>query len=263
VASDALRMEGQAAAASRVAEEGWERIARVWGEYSLGGIWLGALCIAAEADLAHAARVRRDSSSETSAVARATAWEQAAQETARRGRPRGGRLGPEGRAWLLRCTAELSRARGASSVDAWRAVVAEFDYGYVYEVARARWRLAEALVGAGDRSAAAGELRAAAGVAVGLGALPLQRAIADLARRGRLDLGSALRVARTPVAALTPRELEVLRLVAAGLTNRQVGERLFMSDKTASVHVSHIMAKLEVSGRTEAAAKAAQLGLLD
>jgi DNA-binding NarL/FixJ family response regulator len=55
----------------------------------------------------------------------------------------------------------------------------------------------------------------------------------------------------------------VLRLVAAGLTNRQIGERLFMSDKTASVHVSRILAKLGVSGRTEAAARASQLGMLD
>jgi DNA-binding NarL/FixJ family response regulator len=55
----------------------------------------------------------------------------------------------------------------------------------------------------------------------------------------------------------------VLRLVADGLTNRQIGERLFMSDKTASVHVSRILAKLEVSGRTEAAALATRLGLLD
>jgi DNA-binding NarL/FixJ family response regulator len=56
--------------------------------------------------------------------------------------------------------------------------------------------------------------------------------------------------------------VEVLRLVAAGLTNRQVGAQLFMSEKTASVHVSRILAKLEVSGRAEAAARAAQLGLL-
>jgi RNA polymerase sigma factor (sigma-70 family) len=123
--------------------------------------------------------------------------------------------------------------------------------------------LAEALVVSGDRAAAALELRAAARTAVLLGTVPLRDAIIGLARRARLDLGEELRVARPSVASLTPREQEVLRLVADGLTNRQIGERLYMSDKTASVHVSRILAKLEVSGRTEAAALATRLGLLD
>ena len=60
---------------------------------------------------------------------------------------------------------------------------------------------------------------------------------------------------------LTPRELEVLLLVAAGRTNREIGAELFMSDKTASVHVSRILSKLEVGGRVEAAAVAHRLGL--
>ena len=60
---------------------------------------------------------------------------------------------------------------------------------------------------------------------------------------------------------LTPRELEVLLLVAAGRTNREIGAELFMSEKTASVHVSRILAKLGVGGRVEAAAVAHRLGL--
>jgi DNA-binding NarL/FixJ family response regulator len=60
---------------------------------------------------------------------------------------------------------------------------------------------------------------------------------------------------------LTPRELEVLLLVAAGRTNREIGAELFMSEKSASVHVSRILAKLEVGGRVEAAAVAHRLGL--
>ena len=214
--SDALRLAGRPADASRVAAAGAARIAAVWGEFSLGGIWLAALGIAAEADLAVAARVRRDTAAEAAAVEVATTWQQTAQQTAARGRPRGGRLGPEGRAWLLRCAAELSRARGDSDAVLWRSVVAEFDYGYPYEVARSRWRLAEALVATADRAAAGIELRAAAFVAVELGAVPLQRDVADLARRARLDLGASLRVGRVPVAALTPRELEVLRLAPRG-----------------------------------------------
>jgi DNA-binding CsgD family transcriptional regulator len=256
--SDLLRMSGDAAAASAFAARATARIAERWGEWSLGGIWLAAHGIAAEADLAVVARRRRDHDAETAHVATASAWEKDAQETARRGRPRGGRLGPEGRAWLLRCTAELRRAEGAFDVDGWRAVVAEFDYGYDYEVARSRWRLAEALVETGDREAAAAELRSALEVADRLGAVPFRAAVVDLARRARLDIGVRL----PSVSLLTDRELEVLRLVASGSTNRQIGAQLFISEKTASVHVSRILAKLEVSGRAEAAAKGASLGLL-
>ena len=75
---------------------------------------------------------------------------------------------------------------------------------------------------------------------------------------------SRSRRARTSPAArlgLTPRELEVLLLVAEGRTNRAIGEVLFMSEKTASVHVSRILAKLGVGGRVEAAAVAHRLGL--
>ncbi|MEI7745597.1 MAG: helix-turn-helix transcriptional regulator, partial [Chloroflexota bacterium] len=62
---------------------------------------------------------------------------------------------------------------------------------------------------------------------------------------------------------LTDREVEVLRLVAAGCTNREIGERLFMSPKTASVHVSAILGKLDVPGRLDAALIAQQVGLVD
>ncbi|MEZ0291083.1 MAG: LuxR C-terminal-related transcriptional regulator, partial [Solirubrobacteraceae bacterium] len=92
--------------------------------------------------------------------------------------------------------------------------------------------------------------------------------VAALARRARIDLGAepapaAAPAEDSPVArlGLTPRELEVLLLVAEGRTNRVIGETLFMSEKTASVHVSRILAKLGVSGRVEAAAVAHRLGL--
>jgi DNA-binding CsgD family transcriptional regulator len=256
--SDALRMRGDLAEASALAEHGTARIAERWGEWSLGGIWLAAMGIGAEADLAVAARLRRDESGAQSHADKAQRWEQLAQETAVRGRPRGGELGPEGRAWLLRCTAEAQRASGVADPLLWESVVAAFDYGYVYEVGRSRYRLAEALVESGQRERAAAELRAAFEVAERLGTLPLRTAVVALARRGRLDIG-----VRTDISTvLTDRELEVLRLVAAGSTNRQIGTQLFISEKTASVHVSRILAKLEVSGRAEAAARAVQLGLL-
>ncbi|KGM14769.1 hypothetical protein N867_16195, partial [Actinotalea fermentans ATCC 43279 = JCM 9966 = DSM 3133] len=74
---------------------------------------------------------------------------------------------------------------------------------------------------------------------------------------GRLEAGAPHRGE-----VLTEREAEVLELVAQGLTNRQIGERLFISGKTVSVHVSNVLAKLGVTGRAEAVAVAHRRGLL-
>jgi DNA-binding NarL/FixJ family response regulator len=64
-------------------------------------------------------------------------------------------------------------------------------------------------------------------------------------------------------AALTPRELEVLRLLSQGLTNRQISEELVVSAATIKVHIEHLIAKLGVSDRTQAAVRASRAGLLD
>ena len=130
----------------------------------------------------------------------------------------------------------------------------------MYEEARSRWRLAEALLAEGRRDRAAAEARAAFDTAERLGAGPLRDAVEALARRARLDLGQGV-VAGQGGAGLTPRELEVLRLVAAGRSNSQIAGELFISPKTASVHVSNILAKLGVHTRVEAAATAHRLGL--
>jgi DNA-binding CsgD family transcriptional regulator len=88
-------------------------------------------------------------------------------------------------------------------------------------------------------------------------------AIASLARRARLDLGAASDAVASPADryGLTARELDVVALVAEGRTNRQIADALFISAKTASVHVSNILAKLGVTNRGEAAAAARRLGL--
>ena len=143
-------------------------------------------------------------------------------------------------------------------------MLAEFGPGYVYETARTQWRLAEALVEAGRREEAADGWRAARETAARLRAAPLAAALDDLARRARLDAGHRQEHAQRPpdrLAALTDREREVLRLLARGLSNREIGTELFITPKTASVHVSNILGKLGAASRTEAAAIAHREGL--
>jgi DNA-binding CsgD family transcriptional regulator len=116
---------------------------------------------------------------------------------------------------------------------------------------------------------AAEPLRAAHDVAIRLDAVPLRRELELLAQRGRIQLEppadpAAAEPEPPSVAAslgLTRREAEVLALVAAGRTNRQIGQELFITPKTAGVHVSRILAKLGVTSRGEAAAVAHRLGL--
>ena len=133
-----------------------------------------------------------------------------------------------------------------------------------YPLAIALFRAAEAaLASGGDRDVAAGQLGRAAEIAAGLGARPLAEAVALLARRARISTEGAAAAQHTGAAALTPREFDVLRLIAAGMSNARIASELFISPKTASVHVSNILAKLGASNRSEAAATAHELRLLD
>ncbi len=172
-------------------------------------------------------------------------------------------LGVDGRGWLARAEAEHSRANGDNAPARWQAVVDAFGEGFVYETARARWRLAEALAESGDREAAAVQWQLAADAAGMLGAAPLKSALADLGRRARI--GSTEREGgvrdRGPLGSLTEREREVLALLAAGCSNREIAAELFISPKTVSVHVSNILGKLKAASRTEAAAIAHREGL--
>ena len=185
-------------------------------------------------------------------------------------------LGPEGRGWLARGEAEWLRASGANDPAAWRTALEEFGPPFVYEVARTRWRLAEALAEAGDRPGAEEQWWQAARTADQLRAVPLRAALDDLARRARLGgtrppgappgglpAGAAASGASgtAALAGLTAREREVLRLIAEGRSNREIGAVLFISAKTASVHVSNILGKLGVASRTEAAAVALREGV--
>ena len=124
-----------------------------------------------------------------------------------------------------------------------------------------------------DRDAAAAAASDALARARKLGSAWLVEEIESLAARARLQLGDGVAAAAATAASngddaddpfgLTPRERAVLALVASGATNREIGVRLHMAEKTASVHVSRILAKLNVRSRTEAAAVAHRQGLTD
>jgi DNA-binding CsgD family transcriptional regulator len=134
-----------------------------------------------------------------------------------------------------------------------------------YSQAEALLHGAEAALAGGDRDGAAGRLRLAAALAARLGAGSLAAEIALLARRARiaLDTSAAAAAVGPDAVGLTGRELEVLRLVAVGRSNREIANELFISPKTASVHVSNILGKLGAASRSEAASKAHALRLVD
>ncbi len=184
--------------------------------------------------------------------------------------------GPVQQANRLTFTAEALRGPGpgqageAASQDgvaAFDAAAAAWErLGQPYPRAVALLRAAEAALAAADRDSAAERLRQAAELADGLGARALADEIGALARNARIRPPGAP-AARNPDAAtplgLTAREFEVLRLVADGQSNPEIAARLFISAKTASVHVSNILAKVGVSSRGEAAAAAHRLRLFD
>ncbi|WP_369140665.1 helix-turn-helix transcriptional regulator [Modestobacter versicolor] len=237
-----------------------ERLQQLWGEDRLATVRLVAVALSAVADAAAAARSAGDGAALAGWEAEGEALAEVGRTAARAHDPAIGASGPEAHAWEARLEAEAVRLRGTPAPEVWRTAVELFGYGHVYEQARSRFRLAEALLATDDRAGAGAELVAAHEVAVRLGAAPLRTAVEALARRGRLELPGVRAV--DPGTVLTPREQEVLALMAAGRTNRQIGAELFISEKTASVHVSNILAKLGASGRTEAVALAAARGLL-
>jgi DNA-binding CsgD family transcriptional regulator/tetratricopeptide (TPR) repeat protein len=170
--------------------------------------------------------------------------------------------------------AEHARTGAAEETAAWsQAAAAWQDVDEPYPLAYALLRLAEAHSAVGDRQAAGESVQRAHAIAERIGAAPLAAEAAALARRARLSLDPAIAAREEPAPeaetepdelarfGLTAREREVLLLVAAGRSNPEIAQALFISAKTASVHVSNILAKLGVSGRVEAAAVAHRLGI--
>jgi ATP/maltotriose-dependent transcriptional regulator MalT len=193
---------------------------------------------------------------------------------------------PLERAYGLTAGAHLARARGdedagaraAAAADAWDAL------SRPYQAAQMRLREAEGWAAAGEREAAGTAAARALGTAEELGSEWLASEVAGLIARARLPRGEATgagtsaagpargsgegdgradaKAAENPFD-LTPRERQVLSALAEGATNREIAASLFMAEKTASVHVSRILAKLGVRSRTEAAAVAHRLGLVE
>jgi len=226
-------------------------------------VWFCAKGLRAQAELAALARARRDTDAERSwlgradeliAIARAAASEVTATT-------------PNAVAWLALAEAEYGRTHGTDGSEQWSAAAAAWDLVERRPLAAyCHWREAETLVAAGaSRTEASVPLRQAHAAAVHIGAGPLLREVEMLAQRARLSLvapdtqpASATQNVEETLG-LTAREAQVLALIARGCTDREIAATLVISVKTASVHVSHILHKLGVPSRIEAAAIAHRL----
>jgi DNA-binding CsgD family transcriptional regulator/tetratricopeptide (TPR) repeat protein len=231
------------------------------------------LAIRAAADLAEVARPLRDAAGLDQALAIGREFDRRLDHHAQLVHALPGGGDPHLALDVALAKAELSRLMGRSSAARWEAAATAADeLQYSYEAAYSRFRRAEALLlSRGSRAAAQAAALEAHQIALYLGAAPLQREIERLAARSRLDLESRPVVSdATPGAAavggvafrLTPREVDVLERVTLGRTNREIATDLFISEKTASVHVSNIKSKLGANGRAEIAAIAVRLGLV-
>ena len=231
--------------------------------------WLLAVGMRAHADLAERARAHRDDYAVRVALAAAdglASWVRRAQDVPFTQHPGVAAIPAALATWQ----AERGRAVGESDPEAWSIAAERWEaLNYRHRAGYARWRQAEALLAMphGGRGAAATVLAKAAGLAVEH--VPLMRAIQDLARRARIALDTVPEPVQpdeprpTRAFGLTDRELDVLRLLGQGKTNPEIAASLFISPRTAGVHVTHILRKLDATTRVQAATVADRAGLLD
>lgn len=246
-------------------------------ERALDRIHLGSRCDATElvslgigaiADHAQASTSRSSPTTADGVRARCAAWLQAVDGNSA-GTVKAATF-PEMALRVAQARAEFARLTSQPSVERWRALVEGWDgLKMPYEASYGRWRLASALLSSQTsrsvetRSEARMLLTSARTEAVALGAARLIHGIDTLDQRAHLNVAAERDRHPGPSSTtgaglgLTDREAEVLQLVAAGYSNGRIGQTLFISRKTASVHVSNILRKLGVSGRAEAAAIAA------
>jgi DNA-binding CsgD family transcriptional regulator len=266
--AEAHRRRGRYDEAREAVRTGLERLgagaARPADPVRVAAVALAGLAV--EADCAERARDRDRPGELRAAITAADRLLAAARDAASSERP-------AAVAALAAAGAEHARAAGGVDPDAWSDAAYAWDaLDRPYLAALARHSEAQARVLAGDRAGAEEAAAKAMRTARELGATWLEAQLAGLARRARLRLPEAddagAETAAEPDAldgaealGLTPREAEVLALLVQGRTNREIGARLYMAEKTASVHVSRILAKLGVRTRTEAAAVAHRLNL--
>jgi DNA-binding CsgD family transcriptional regulator/tetratricopeptide (TPR) repeat protein len=226
-------------------------------------VQLCATGLRAHAELAALARARRDGDALRRWLDRARELIRNARGAAADAAP----ITPNAAGWLTLAEAEYDRAPGVARPEPWSEAAATWEHLERPPLAAyCQWRQAEALVAAGaPRAETSVPLREASAVAARIGAQPLLNELELLAKRARLDLTPpeagphlATQSLEEPLG-LTPREAEVLTLVARGLTNREIAATLVISVKTAGVHVSHILRKLDAPNRVEAAAIAHRL----
>lgn len=256
VRTDAAALRGDPEEAVRSMRYTLEALAGDTGAAPDVTVRLAVLALSAVADSAMELRMRGDEEGAKRRADTATELVEQARASAARGE-NGSPQGPEGQAWLARAEAEWVRAVSGPDPAAWEKAMTAFAYGDAYERARCRLRLAEALLAADRREEAAAEADSVRQEADRLGATLLRERLDALVRRGRLTVPD-----RDRTAVLTAREQDVLRLLALGRSNRQIGEELFISPKTASVHVSNILSKLGAASRTEAVGVAYRQGLI-
>jgi DNA-binding CsgD family transcriptional regulator/tetratricopeptide (TPR) repeat protein len=226
-------------------------------------VWLCAKGLRAHAELAALARARRDTGVVRSWLARSDKLIAVARSAADEASP----VTPNAGGWLAMAESEHERAHHIARPQSWSQAAAAWERLERPPLAAyCRWREAEALVAAGaSRREASTPLADAYAVAARIAARPLLRELELLAERARLELvppgavSSEARQGREENLGLTPREAEVLALLARGCTNREIATELVISVRTAGVHVSHILRKLGAPNRIEAAAIAHRL----
>jgi ATP/maltotriose-dependent transcriptional regulator MalT len=260
--SELARRRGDFEAARAVVDEALDQIEYCSDDF-IRITSLSRAGVRVEADAGQVACDRRDREAEEAARDRA-------DRMIERVRLAAGLGGPVEAAELASAEAEYARAVGQEDESLWSAAAeASEAIGRPYDVAYAEWRRAEALAAARDRDGAAEAAAAALVTARRLGSHWLAAELESLIARARLRLdGEEPGTARSDEDGesddpfgLTERERQVLTLVAGGATNREIGEQLHMAEKTASVHVSRILGKLDVRSRTEAAAVAHRHGM--
>jgi DNA-binding CsgD family transcriptional regulator len=247
VGADALAWRGDLDGARRTADAGFERL-RGFYEVAAHG-WLAMIAMRVEAD---AAATAPDAT--TRADELAANWGSAVTSAIG--------VSPLLRAYTAAIESECARAHGRESATLARAAADAFAaIDYRYDETYFRWREANAVLDAGDRRRATELLAAVRDAAGRHGFGGLEAAAATLAREHQLRLGAG----RTTVdgdVPLSPRELEVLRLVVEGLTNPQIAAQLSISPHTARAHVSNVLNKLDATSRVEAVTEAQRRGLV-